>query len=123
MTSSNMEKLKKGIQAAMELIEEELADLNERIRETAKELKEKQEMVEDLKNDRKPYRKELKSARAQLQSELSSQYGRTIHVEIFGDLFDITDEKWKSYRRKTWKVKHSLVTEPQYALDAARNLP
>lgn len=49
VTSSNMEKLKKGIQAAMELIEEELADLNERIRETAKELKEKQEMVEDLK--------------------------------------------------------------------------
>ena len=35
------------------------------------------------------------SARAQLQSELSSQYGRTIHVEIFGDLFDITDEKWE----------------------------
>ena len=49
VTSSNMEKLKKGIQAAMELIEEELADLNERIRETAKELKEKQEMVEESK--------------------------------------------------------------------------
>ena len=50
VTSSNMEKFeKKAFQAAMELIEEELADLNERIRETAKELKEKQEMVEDLK--------------------------------------------------------------------------
>ena len=121
VTSSNMEKLKKGIQAAMELIEEELADLNERIRETAKELKEKQEMVEDLKNDRKPYRKELKSARAQLQSELSSQYGRTIHVEIFGDLFDITDEKWKNaIEGRLGRIKHSLVTEPQYALDAAR---
>ena len=78
-------------------------------------------MVEDLKNDRKPYRKELKSARAQLQSELSSQYGRTIHVEIFGDLFDITDEKWKNaIEGRLGRIKHSLVTEPQYALDAAR---
>lgn len=116
-----LKKLKRGIQSALEMIGEELTDLNERIRETTRELNEKKEMVEDLKHDRKPYRKELKSARAQLQSELSSQYGRTIHVEIFADLFDITDEKWKNaIEGRLGRIKHSLVTEPQYALDAAK---
>lgn len=116
-----LEKLKRGIQNALELISEELDDLNENIRLASRGLNEKKEMVEDLKNDRKPYRKELKSARAQLQSELSSQYGRTIHVEIFADLFDITDEKWKNaIEGRLGRIKHSLVTEPQYALDAAK---
>jgi hypothetical protein len=121
VTAAALEKLKRGIQAALESINEEIADLNETIREITKELTEKKEMVEDLKNDRKPYRKELKSARAQLQSELSSRYGRTIHVEIFADLFDITDEKWKNaIEGRLGRLKHSLITEPQYALDAAR---
>lgn len=121
VSAAALDKLRSGIQNALELIGEELADLNDSIRAAAKELTEKKEMVEDLKNDRKPYRKELKSARAQLQSELSSQYGRTIHVEIFGDLFDITDEKWKNaIEGRLGRIKHSLVTEPQYALDAAR---
>lgn len=116
-----LDKLRGGIQSALEMIGEELADLNDNIRSTAKELDEKKEMAEDLKNDRKPYRKALKSARAQLQSELSSQYGRTIRVEIFGDLFDIVDEKWKNaIEGRMGRIKHSLVTEPQYALDAAR---
>lgn len=118
---SAFEKLKRGIQNALELISEELDDLNESIRVSTRELKEKKEMVEDLKNDRKPYRKELKSARAELQNKLSSQYGRTIHVEIFADLFDITDEKWKNaIEGRLGRIKHSLVTAPQYALDAAK---
>ncbi len=121
ISGAALDRLRNGIQNALEMIGEELADLNESIRRTTKELAEKKEMAEDLKNDRKPYRKELKSARAQLQSELSSQYGRTIHVEIFGDLFDITDEKWKNaIEGRLGRIKHSLVTEPQYALDAAR---
>ncbi|MCI9152556.1 hypothetical protein D3Z53_18240 [Lachnospiraceae bacterium] len=121
ISESALDKLRAGIQNAMEMIGEELAELNDSIRGTARELSEKKEMAEDLKNDRKPYRKELKSARAQLQSELSSQYGRTIHVEIFADLFDIVDEKWKdAVEGRLGRIKHSLVTEPQYALDAAR---
>ncbi len=121
VSRDSLEKLQKGIQNALELIGEELADLNERIRETGKELKEKKEMVEDLKNDRKPYRKELKSARAFLQNELSSQYGKTVHVEIFADLFDITDDTWRdAVEGRLGNIKHSLITPPQYALDAAK---
>ena len=109
-----LDKLRSGIQNGLEMIREEMADLSDSIRSTARELSEKKEMAEDLKHDRKPYRKALKSARAQLQSELSSQYGRTIHVEIFADLFDIVDEKWKeAIEGRLGRIKHSLVTEPQ----------
>ncbi len=118
---SAFEKLKRGIENALEMIGEELAELKDSIRRTKKELNDKKEAVEDLKNDRKPYRKDLKSARAQLQSELGSQYGRTVHVEIFADLFDITDEKWKNaIEGRLGRIKHSLIVEPQYALDAAK---
>ena len=44
----------------LENVEEEIRDLEENIRKTRKELKEKKEIVDDLKNDRKPYSKELK---------------------------------------------------------------
>ena len=114
-------KLKQGIRDALAAIEEELTDLNDSIRETTRDLNEKKEMVEDLKNDRKPYRKELKSARAQLMNELSSQYGHPVRVEIFADLFDITDETWKdAVEGRLGRIKYSLVTEPRYALDAAK---
>ncbi len=114
-------RLRGGLLAALETIGEELVDLNDSIRSTARALNEKKETAEDLKHDRKPYKKELKSARAQLQSELSSQYGRTVHVEIFGDLFDITDEKWKdAIEGRLGRIKRSLIVEPRYALDAAR---
>ncbi len=118
---SVLEKVKKGLKNALEMIGEEIDSLNENVRNMARELGEKKEMVEDLKHDRKPYRKELKSARAQLQQELSDQYGRTIHVEIFADLFDITDDKWKNaIEGRLGRIKHGLVTEPRHALDAAR---
>ncbi len=121
VTEEKITKIKKGISLAMESIEEEIADIGASIREKTKDLKEKKEMVEDLENDRKPYKKELKSARAELQKELSDRYGRTIPVHIFGDLFDITDEKWKdAIEGRLGRLKHSLITEPRYALDAAK---
>ena len=116
-----LEKLKKQLSDALESINEEVDEIGTRISQNRKDLKEKKEMVEDLKNDRKPYRKELKQARQELQNRLSIQYGRTIHVNIFADLFDITDEKWKNaIEGRMGRVKHSLVTAPEYALDAAK---
>ena len=115
------EKLKKHLNNTLESIDEELQELQENIRRTGKVLTEKEEIIEDLKNDRKPYKRELKKARARLQSALSDRYGRTIRVEIFADLFDITDEKWKNaIEGRLGRIKYSLVTAPEYALDAAK---
>ena len=77
--------------------------------------------MDDLKNDRKPYSKELKKARARLQSELRDRYGHPVPVAVFADLFDITDEKWKdAIEGRLGKIKYSLVTPPEYALEAAK---
>lgn len=120
VTEEILTKLKKYLKDTLENIEEELQELQYSIRKTEKELAEKQEIIEDLKNDRKPYKKELKRARARLQNALSDRYGRTIHVGIFADLFDITDEKWKNaIEGRLGRIKYSLVTAPEYALEAA----
>ena len=113
--------LRTHLKAAMDNISEELAETAVSIRETTKELREKEEALEDMNNDRKPYPKELKEARQQLQSALSDRYGRTIHVHILADLFDITDEKWKNaVEGRLGRLKKSMITEPAYALDAAK---
>lgn len=121
ITEEILEKLKKHLEDTLENIEEELQDLQDNIRKTRKVLDEKKEIIEDLKHDRKPYKKELKKAKSRLQSALSDLYGRTIHVEIFADLFDITDEKWKNaIEGRLGRIKYSLVTAPEYAIDAAK---
>ena len=50
-------KLKKHLSDALESINEEVDEIGTRSSQNRKDLKEKKEMVEELKNDRKPYRK------------------------------------------------------------------
>ncbi len=120
-TDDLLGRLRKYLKDTLENVEEEIRDLEENIRKTRKELKEKKEIVDDLKNDRKPYSKELKKARARLQSELRDRYGHPVPVAVFADLFDITDEKWKdAIEGRLGKIKYSLVTPPEYALEAAK---
>ena len=121
VTEETCGELRNHLKAAMDNISEELAETAVSIRETTKELREKEEALEDMNNDRKPYPRELKEARQQLQSALSDRYGRTIHVHILADLFDITDEKWKNaVEGRLGRLKKSMITEPAYALDAAK---
>ena len=106
---------------ALDNITNELSELRISIHDTEKDIKEKQDAVEDLQNDRKPYPLELKKARQELQRALSDRYGRKIEVHIFADLFDITDEKWKNaIEGRLGRIKKSMITEPAYALDAAK---
>ena len=78
-------------------------------------------ILKDLKSDKKHYKKELKEAKRRLESELSSRYGRTIHVEVLADLFDVTDEEWRNaIEGRLGRIKFGLVVEPRYALDAAK---
>ena len=105
----------------MDNLSEELQETTLSIREMSKELREKEEALEDMNHDRKPYPRELKEARQQLQSALSDRYGRTVHVHILADLFDVTDEKWKNaVEGRLGRLKKSMITEPAYALDAAK---
>lgn len=99
-------------------LDDELVPESKRI---GNELKEKQENLTELKQNRKPYNlKGLKDARGQLEKRLQSRYGRRIKVHIFADLFDIKDEMWKNaIEGRLGRIKYHLITEPQYAHEAA----
>ena len=108
------------IESVKQEIENELEDYSEKKRENTKELKEKQRLADDMKNNRKSYSENLRSARSALERKLSDRYGRTIKVQIFADLFDVEDEEWKNaIEGRLGRLKFSLITEPNYAKDAA----
>lgn len=108
------------IESAKQNIEDEVEDYSEQRREIGKQLKEKKRLVDDMKHDRKPYDENLRSARSALSQQLSDRYGQTVKVQIFADLFDVQEEEWKNaIEGRMGRLKHSLITEPQYAHEAA----
>lgn len=121
VTEENVQKIKNGLKETFESITEELTDLNDAYKAKSKIYGEKQEILEDLRKDKKHYRKELKSARQQLQQMLSLTYGKNVKVEIFADLFDVTDEEWRNaVEGRLGRIKYGLVVEPAYAIEAAK---
>lgn len=121
VTQENVGKLKTELKETFKAIDEEITNLKESYREKSKLYEEKQEILDDLKKDKKHYRKELKAARQKLQQRLTEVYGRSIKVEIFADLFDVTDEEWRNaVEGRLGRIKYALVVEPYYALDAAK---
>lgn len=108
------------IESAKQNIEDEVEDYRDQRREIGKQLKEKKRLVDDMKHDRKPYDENLRSARSALSQQLSDRYGQTVKVQIFADLFDVQEEEWKNaIEGRMGRMKHSLITEPQYAHEAA----
>lgn len=108
------------IESAKQNIEDEVEDYRDQRREIGKQLKEKKRLVDEMKHDRKPYDENLRSARSALSQQLSDRYGQTVKVQIFADLFDVQEEEWKNaIEGRMGRLKHSLITEPQYAHEAA----
>lgn len=108
------------IESAKQNIEDEVEDYRDQRREIGKQLKEKKRLVDDMKHDRKPYDENLRSARSALSQQLSDRYEQTVKVQIFADLFDVQEEEWKNaIEGRMGRLKHSLITEPQYAHEAA----
>lgn len=121
ITEEACSRLHSQLMETRENIDRDLQDLNEKRKILSAELEEKREIVEDLKNDRKPYPKELKQARERLESVLKNRFGKQAGVWIFADLFDVTDPDWKdAVEGRLGQVKYSLVTAPEYALEAAK---
>ena len=121
VTEENCQELHLKIESNKQNVESELEDYNEQKKEIGKELKEKQKLIDDMKNNRKSYSEHLRSARSTLERKLSDRYGHTVHVQIFADLFEVVEEEWKNaIEGRMGRLKFSLITEPQYAHDAAK---
>lgn len=120
VTAEQCTELHNRIEEEKKNIETEYDDNREQQIEVGRELKEKQKLVDDIKNNRKSYSEHLRQARALLERKLSEQYGKTVKVRIFADLFDIQEEEWKNaIEGRLGRLKFSLITEPQYAHEAA----
>lgn len=120
VTEQKCQDLHLKIESAKKDIENEFEDYSEQKREIGRELKEKQKLVDDMKNNRKSYSENLRAARSALERKLSDRYGRTVKVQILADLFDVADEEWKNaIEGRMGRLKFSLITEPKVAHDAA----
>lgn len=102
-------------------LEKELGMLQEDYREIKKQLEERRSIVNDMKQDRKPYGAKLKKAQAELQEHLQYACGKDAKVHVLADLFDIEAKEWKNAVEGCMgKLRFALITEPQYAQEAAK---
>lgn len=120
VTQEQCSEFHRRIEGEKENIEEEYEAYSEQRRELTRELKEKQKLVDDMKNNRKSYSDTLRQARKALEERLSVIYHGTVHVNILADLFDVEEEEWKNaIEGRMGRLKLSLITEPKAAHDAA----
>ena len=76
-----------------------------------------------MQNNRKTYSPNLRQAKEVLEHKLGNLYGKKVQVNVFADLFDVVDEEWKNaIEGRMGNLKYALVTEPQYAHNAAEAL-
>lgn len=120
VTEEQCRQLHRRIAEVRDGIEKELESFQEQKRQVSGRLKEMLQLIEDMKNDRKSYSPNLRKARGDLERRLSGKYGRTVHVYILADLFDVREEEWRNaIEGRLARLKVSLITEPQYAAEAA----
>lgn len=120
VTEEDCQNLHLKIETAKQDIDNELEDYRGQKFNVKKELDEKKKLVDDMKNNRKSYSEILRSARSSLERRLSDRYGRSIKVYILADLFDVSEEEWKNaIEGRMGRLKFSLITEPEYAHEAA----
>ena len=112
--------LKEKIKEEKEEVEDLWSNYRDQHRKVMEELNAKKEMIDDIKNNRKSYSEHIRQARTQLEQKLTNLYKKKIPVHVFADLFDIVDSEWKdAVEGRMGSLKLCLITEPQYAHNAA----
>ncbi len=120
VTIEQCQELRSRIEKEKEEVEAAYEDYLAEKRAAEQTLKEKQKLIDDIKNNRKSYRPVLTEAKNILSRKLSDRYGKPVKVHILADLFDIREEEWKNaIEGRLARLKCSLITEPAYAHDAA----
>lgn len=115
--------LQKLIQDEKKEIDELRKDCERNLEKVQQELDEVKTLINDMQNNRKTYSPNLRQAKEVLEHKLSNLYGKKVQVNVFADLFDVVDEEWKNaIEGRMGNLKYALVTEPQYAHNAAETL-
>lgn len=114
------EELQKLIKSEKKEIDELRKDCERKLDEVQQELDEIKTLINDMQNNRKTYSPNLRQAKELLESRLHNLYGKKIPVYVFADLFDVVEEEWKNaIEGRMGSQKLALITEPQYAHNAA----
>lgn len=112
--------LKEKIKEEKEEVEDLWSNYRDQHKKVVEELNAKKEMIDDIKNNRKSYSEHIRQARTQLEQKLTNLYKKKVPVHVFADLFDIVDSEWKdAVEGRMGSLKLCLITEPQYAHNAA----
>ena len=112
--------LQQLIKSERKEIEELRKDQERNSEKIQQELDEIKTLINDMQNNRKTYSPNLRQAKEKLEQGLSNLYGKKIPVHVFADLFDVVDEEWKNaIEGRMGNLKLALITEPQYAYNAA----
>ena len=120
ITAEQCRELHQRIKKEKKNIEEEYDNYREKLRDTEKELNEKKRLADDMKHNRKSYSDRLRDARKFLEARLQAKKGKSARVFVLADLFDVKDRDWKdAVEGRMGRLKFSLITEPQYAHEAA----
>lgn len=115
--------LQKLIRDEKKEIDELRKDCERSLEKVQQELDEVKTLINDMQNNRKTYSPNLRQAKDVLGHKLSNLYGKKVQVNVFADLFDVVDEEWKNaIEGRMGNLKYALVTEPEYAHNAAEML-
>lgn len=115
-------KIKEKIKEEKAEIEQLWSQTRDEKNKVADELTDKKQLLEDMNNNQKSYSDNIRQARMMLEQKLTALYGKKVKVDVFADLFDITDEKWaQAVEGRLGSLKLSLVTDPEYADNAAKS--
>lgn len=115
--------LQKLIRDEKKEIDDLRKDCEKNLEKVQQELDEVKTLINDMQNNRKTYSPNLRQAKEELEHRLSNLYRKKVQVSVFADLFDVVDEEWKNaIEGRMGNLKYALVTEPQYAHNAAEAL-
>lgn len=111
-----LHRLKKALQQVREDTEELKKEVEAEIRELARQLKQAQDELGQLKLGKKTYPKEVEKARIYIGDRLQEKTGKAVQVDILAELLDIRDESWRNaIEGYLGSNKLVLAVEPKYA--------
>ncbi|MBS7007508.1 ATP-binding protein [Anaerostipes sp.] len=111
-----LRRLRHSLKVIREEVESDRQEASSELRKIKKREKEIAGELGELKKGNKAYPKELENARYELQTRLSTRFGRAVRVHILADLLDMRSETWhKAVEGYLGSNKLALVVEPDYA--------
>jgi uncharacterized protein YPO0396 len=89
--------------------------------EAGRKLKEKETLLESMKQGIKPYDAKLIGLRDAIAQGLAKKYGKSVEVHILADLLEVKDPRWsKAIEGYLHTQKFYLIVEPEYFVDALK---